>query len=82
MIPNYKRPRICKYLLDILERLMTDEDLDMLNYLENLEQENKKLKDNWKKLMNNLIDLFNRSQDICYLTALEKMQEIESGNNE
>lgn len=44
MIPNYKRPMICEYLWDILERPMTDEDLDMLNYLEGLEQEVKELK--------------------------------------
>ena len=52
MIPNYKRPRISEYLIDILEGPMTDEDLDMLNYLENLEQENKQLKEEKKKLKN------------------------------
>lgn len=44
MIPNYKRPQINDYIFDILERPMTDEDLEMINYLREIEKENKELK--------------------------------------
>lgn len=44
MIPNYKRPQINEYIFDILERPMTDEDLEMINYLQEIEKENKELK--------------------------------------
>lgn len=44
MIPNYKRPQINDYIFDILERPMTDEDLEIINYLREIEKENQELK--------------------------------------
>nr|DAJ91898.1 MAG TPA: hypothetical protein [Caudoviricetes sp.] len=43
MIPNYKRPQINDYIFDILERPMTDEDLEMINYLQEYQQEMSKV---------------------------------------
>ena len=45
MVPNYKRPKIREYILGILETSPTDEDFDMIEYVENLEKE-KKINDN------------------------------------
>ena len=47
-------------------------------------EENQKLKDNWIKLKRQVIDSFNKSQDIQFLYVLEDMQELEkgSGSNE
>lgn len=87
MIPNYKRPRICKYLIDILERPMTDEDLDMLNYLENLEQENKKLKEEKEELKKWLeeaktVPMAGSPIKYYYGQVLLKIKELEEGINE
>ena len=71
MIPNYKRPRICKYLIDILERPMTDEDLDMLNYLENLEQENQLLNKQLENCFCNRTDCAGRIKDSKTYDSLE-----------
>ena len=37
MIPNYKRPPYREYIIDVLERPLDDQDLDMINYVEGLE---------------------------------------------
>ena len=39
------------------------------------------LKDNWNKLKNCMIDIFNRTQEIYYLDLLETMQELEKGDS-
>lgn len=49
--------------------------------IEQLQQENKQLKDNWNKLKNCMIDIFNRTQEIYYLDLLETMQELEQGSD-
>ncbi len=41
MIPNYKRPTFREYLYNRLEEPLTDEDLDMIEYIEGLEKEKK-----------------------------------------
>lgn len=52
-------------------------------YLEykQLQQENEQLKDNWNKLRRQVIDNFNKSQDIQFLYVLQDMQELEEGSN-
>lgn len=37
MIPNYKRPKYREYIVDVLERPLDDQDLDMIVHIENLE---------------------------------------------
>lgn len=37
MVPNYKRPPYREYIIDVLERPLDDQDLDMINYVEGLE---------------------------------------------
>lgn len=51
---------------------------------EQLQQENKQLKDNWNKLIARVINRFNRSQDVQFLDVLQDMQELEqrSDSNE
>lgn len=44
-------------------------------------EENKQLKDNWNKLKNCMIDIFNRTQEIYYLDLLETMKELEKGDS-
>lgn len=46
-----------------------------------LQQENEQLKDNWNKLRRQVIDNFNKSQDIQFLYVLQDMQELEEGSN-
>ena len=38
MVPNWKRPTAREYITNILERPMTDEDLEMIKYFEELER--------------------------------------------
>lgn len=57
MIPNYKRPQINDYIFDILERPMTDEDLEMINYLREIEKENQKLKKQLEEYQLQNVDL-------------------------
>lgn len=45
MIPNYKRPTFKEYLLEVLDRPLDDQDLDMIEYCEQLEKENAELKE-------------------------------------
>lgn len=46
-----------------------------------LQQENKRLKDNWNKLKRQVIDSFNKSQDIQFLDVLQDMQKLEKGSD-
>lgn len=41
MIPNYKRPSVREYLHDVWETGPTDQDIDMLLYLEECEKRSK-----------------------------------------
>lgn len=63
MIPNYKRPQINDYIFDILERPMTDEDLEMINYLREIEKENKELKKQLENCYCNRTDCSGRIKD-------------------
>ena len=56
MIPNYKRPQINDYIFDILERPMTDEDLEMINYLQEYQQEMSKVAIQQKEFIKYLED--------------------------
>lgn len=60
-----------------------EEELDMsLNIIDDLLLKNKQLKDNWNKLKNCMIYIFNRTQKTYYLDLLETMQELEKGEND
>lgn len=48
---------------------------------EQLQQENKQLKDNWNKLKEQEINRFNESQDVQFLDVLQDMQELEQGSD-
>ena len=54
---------------------------DTINYIEQLQQENKQLKDNWNKLKEQEINRFNESQDVQFLDVLQDMQELEQGSD-
>ena len=51
---------------------------DNIRLVNSLLESIRELNNNWNELKNKIIDLFNRSQDVCYLDVLEVMQEIES----
>lgn len=53
----------------------------VLSEIENLQQENKQLKDNWKRLTQKMINRFNKTQDVQFLDVLQVMQELERGSN-
>ena len=53
----------------------------VLSEVENLQQENKKLKDIWNKLIKQVIDRFNKSQNVQFLDVLQDMQELEQGSD-
>ena len=44
-------------------------------------EENKQLKDNWNKLKEYLESKWEESQDIWYVKIINKMQELEQGND-
>ena len=58
-------------------RTMIDDD-----YIKQLEQENKQLKDNWNKLKEYLEKSWTESQDIWFVKIINKMQELEQGSDE
>lgn len=45
----------------------------VLSEIENLQQENKKLKDNWNELRKQEINRFNKTQDVQFLYVLQDM---------
>ena len=48
---------------------------------EELQQKHDKQLDNWNKLIKQVIDRFNKSQDIQFLDVLQDMQELEQGSD-
>lgn len=88
MIPNYKRPQINDYIFDILERPMTDEDLEMINYLQEYQQEMSKVAIQQKEFIKYLEDeiqsceavsdlLFNSNKEMkVYKEILTKYKKI------
>ena len=70
---------------DIFRNLETEEQaFEFLKYIKNLQQENKKLKDNWNKLKEYTQEKYdNPSWASCGARyVLEKMQELEQGKDE
>lgn len=88
MIPNYKRPQINDYIFDILERPMTDENLEMINYLQEYQQEMSKVAIQQKEFIKYLEDeiqsceavsdlLFNSNKEMkVYKEILTKYKKI------
>lgn len=50
-----------------------------IDYINNLELENKKINDNWNRLFNFLEDQWTETQDIWYVKIIEKMKDIQRG---
>lgn len=50
-----------------------------IDYINNLELENKKVTDNWNKLFNFLEEQWTETQDIWYVKIIEKMKDIQRG---
>lgn len=50
-----------------------------IDYINNLELENKKINDNWNKLFNFLEDQWTETQDIWYVKIIEKMKDMQRG---
>ena len=50
-----------------------------IDYINNLELENKKVNNNWNKLFNFLEDQWTETQDIWYVKIIEKMKDIQRG---
>lgn len=80
MIPNYKRPQINDYIFDILERPMTDEDLEMINYLREIEKENQELKKQLENCYCNRTDCSGRIKDSKVYDSL--FQKVETQQKE
>lgn len=50
-----------------------------IDYINNLELENKKINDNWNRLFNFLEDQWIETQDIWYVKIIEKMKDMQRG---
>lgn len=50
-----------------------------IDYINNLELENKKINDNWNRLFNFLEDQWTETQDIWYVKIIEKMKDMQRG---
>jgi hypothetical protein len=50
MVPNWKKPSSREYISDILERPLTDEDLEMIKYFEDLERKERAINEFVKHL--------------------------------
>ena len=50
-----------------------------VDYINNLELENKKINDNWNRLLNFLEDQWTETQDIWYVKIIEKMKDMQRG---
>ena len=82
--------RAKKRLFELMDAIM-----DLQNYMERLESENKhlneqldvalkdydKLQRNWERLYNFTSERFNATQDAIYLDVLEQMQRLEGKEN-
>lgn len=51
------------------------------NFIFELQQENKQLKENWNKLKEYLETNWKESQDIWFIKIINKMQELEQGSD-
>lgn len=49
--------------------------------IKQLQEENKQLKDNWNKLREFLENNWKKTQDIWFVKIINKMQELERGDN-
>lgn len=58
-----------------------EKSAEKIQNLDNLEKQNKQLKDNWNKLKQKIIDSFNKTQDVQFLDVLQDMQELEQGSD-
>lgn len=82
--------RAKKRLFELMDTIM-----DLQNYMQRLESENKhlneqldvalkdydKLLENWERLYNFTSERFNATQDAVYLDVLEQMQRLEGKEN-
>lgn len=50
-----------------------------IDYINNLELENRKINDNWNRLLNFLEDQWTETQDIWYVKIIEKMKDMQRG---
>ena len=50
-----------------------------IDYINNLELENKKINDNWNRLLNFLEDQWTETQDVLYVKIIEKMKDMQRG---
>ena len=50
-----------------------------VDYINNLELENKKINDNWNRLLNFLEDQWTETQDVWYVKIIEKMKDMQRG---
>lgn len=50
-----------------------------IDYINDLELENKKINDNWNRLLNFLEDQWTETQDIWYVKIIEKMKDMQRG---
>ena len=50
-----------------------------IDYINNLELENKKINDNWNRLLNFLEDQWTETQDVWYVKIIEKMKDMQRG---
>ena len=50
-----------------------------IDYINNLELENKKINDNWNRLLNFLEDQWTETHDIGYVKIIEKMKDMQRG---
>lgn len=73
----------------VKEFLDKSSNYEVIEYIENLQQENKQLKDNWNKLkewVNKYYDYYTNEKDyirgrLCFTDMKNKIQELEQGGD-
>ena len=88
-INNLKNKNIhfieCENWYDVYGYEKSQMKVDTINYIEHLQQENKKLKDNWnmlKEWVNKHYDYYINNEDyiggrLCFIDMKDKMQELQ-----
>lgn len=76
MVPNWKRPSARNYITDILDRPMTDEDLEMINYFEELERKERAIEEFKKHLERAYTTSSPGEAKMAYYTLLKDLRKF------
>lgn len=82
MVPNWKKPSSREYISDILERPLTDEDLEMIKYFEELERKERAINEFVKHLERRYNESRPGEMKMTYYSMLKELKMFLRNKNE